>query len=58
MTRFDQADGLATVLAEYGRLAAQLPEAEPQRAELLNQRLDELDAIIDAHLALVGLAGR
>lgn len=35
------------LLAEYGRLAAELPEADIGRGEQLRQRLSELDEQID-----------
>jgi hypothetical protein len=42
-----EAGRLPELLAEYGRLAAQLPHAEHQRAQQLHNRLHELDTIID-----------
>lgn len=42
------------LLAEYGRLAAELPEADPSRGEQLRQRLGELDEQIDAWAQRVG----
>jgi hypothetical protein len=42
-----EAGGLPELLAEYGRLAAQLPHADAGRAQRLRDRLHELDAVID-----------
>lgn len=39
--------GLPDALAEYGRLAARLPDTDPAGAELLRARLAELDDVID-----------
>lgn len=41
------AGSLPALLAEYGRLAAELPAACPQRAQLLHERLAELDVAIE-----------
>lgn len=45
------ASRLPDVLAEYGRLAAQLPDATPQKVEWLHRRLAELDVVIDNEVA-------
>ncbi|GAB3289497.1 hypothetical protein [Parasphingorhabdus pacifica] len=42
---------LPEVLAEYGRLAAQLPDATPDQVERLHRRLAELDVVIDTEVA-------
>jgi len=42
------------LLAEYGRLAAELPEADPARGAQLRQRLGELDEQIDDWAQRVG----
>lgn len=42
---------LPAVLAEYGRLAAQLPDATASEAERLRRRLAELDVVIDNEVA-------
>ncbi|MBE9375225.1 hypothetical protein IQ251_12300 [Saccharopolyspora sp. HNM0983] len=39
--------GLPEALAEYGRLAARLPETDPAAADRLRARLAELDELID-----------
>lgn len=45
--RFDDPDALPALLAEYGRLAARLPAADPGQAALLRERLRALDEAID-----------
>jgi hypothetical protein len=49
-----EAGGLPELLAEYGRLAAQLPHADPHRAQRLHDRLRQLDAIIDRRVDGLG----
>lgn len=48
---FDDTGGLPALLAEYGRLAAQLSDAEPVRGEQLRRQLRELDVVIDRYMA-------
>lgn len=43
--------GLPALLAEYGRLAAELSAACPQRAQRLHERLAELDVAIEGWVA-------
>ena len=43
--------GLPEVLAEYGRLAARLPDTDPGDAGLLRARLAELDDVIDREVS-------
>ncbi len=45
---------LPDLLAEYGRLAAQLPDADPSHAKRLHERLRKLDTVIDAYVAEIG----
>lgn len=54
MYRFDAPDALPALLAEYGRLAAELSTAEPERVELLRARLRTLDELIDQQVASLG----
>lgn len=53
-SRFEDTDSLPTLLAEYGRLAAELPTASPERAEWLHERLRTLDEVIDRHVLALG----
>ncbi len=48
------ASSLPELLAEYGRLAVQLPGAGPDHAAWLQHRLAELDAVIDEAVASLG----
>lgn len=52
--RFDDPDSLPALLAEYGMLAAQLPDADPARTEWLHERLRALDEVIDRHVEELG----
>lgn len=52
--RFDAPDALPALLAEYGRLAAELSTADPERVEQLHERLHALDELIDQQVALLG----
>jgi hypothetical protein len=61
-SRFDNAGdppyavtGLPALLAEYGRIAAQLPDADAVESARLHQRLRELDEVIDRQVAALGL---
>jgi hypothetical protein len=56
MQRSSPDDGLPALLAEYGRLAAQLPHADPARARQLHERLRELDEVIDEQVTHLGIA--
>ncbi len=44
------------LLAEYGRLVAELSRAGPQQAQQLRERLAELDAAIDGWAAALDTA--
>ena len=46
---------LPDLLAEYGRLAAQLPGAQPGEAAWLRHRLAQLDVVIDQAVAALGI---
>lgn len=48
---FDDTGGLPALLAEYGRLAAQLSDAAPVQSERLHRQLHELDVVIDRYVA-------
>lgn len=49
---FDSA--LPALLADYGRLAAELPTATPERAAWLNEQLEALDEFIDHEIRVLG----
>ncbi len=53
-SRFEHAGSLPSLLAEYGRLAAQLSGADPARTRWIHDRLKELDAVIDRQVAVLG----
>jgi hypothetical protein len=53
---FDESEGLPALLAEYGRLAAQLPDADKVHAERIHRRLQELDVVIDRQIAESGIS--
>ncbi|MCI2415997.1 hypothetical protein MOQ72_01045 [Saccharopolyspora sp. K220] len=57
MSRFDLPEELPMLLAEYGQLVVQLSDACPAEAELIQQRLVELDAVIDCRVAAIGTLG-
>lgn len=46
---------LPDLLAEYGRVAARLPDADPIHAERLQGELRELDVAIDTWVEALGL---
>lgn len=54
MDRFDAPDALPALLAEYGRLAAELSTADPERSAQVHARLHILDELIDRQVALLG----
>lgn len=53
-SRFEDAGCLPALLAEYGRLAAQLRGADAVRVRVIHDRLSELDVVIDRHVAALG----
>lgn len=53
-TPFDSAGSLPALLAEYGRLAAELPGAGPERAAWLREQLEALDEVIDQRVHALG----
>ena len=51
---FDHPEGLPAMLAEYGRVAARLRDADPDQAHVLHRRLADLDAAIDRMILQLG----
>lgn len=53
--QFDDPEALPALLAEYGRLAAQLSAADPERCEWIHEHLRVLDEAIDRRTAALGI---